>query len=170
MMEHVSPDVNRKVSPGVRAFIGIGANLGDARTTVTKACIEVGQLPGTQMLRQSSLYASAPHEASGPDFVNAVVEITTSLTAQMLLKHLHQLEQNEARTRPYRNAPRTLDLDILLYADHTIQTTELTVPHARMFQRAFVLVPLAEIAPERVSSAQLQAVSAQVVRRLTAER
>ena len=170
MAEHLNPEVNRALNPWVQAYVGIGANLGDARATVSKACLELGQLPGTRLLRQSSLYASAPHEAAGPDFVNAVVELSTSMTAPMLLKHLHQLEQNEARTRPYRNAPRTLDLDILLYADHTIQTTALTVPHARMFQRAFVLLPLAEIAPERVSALQLQAVSTQVIRRLTPER
>jgi 2-amino-4-hydroxy-6-hydroxymethyldihydropteridine diphosphokinase len=160
--EHVSPEVN----PGVRAFIGIGANLGDAKATVTKACFDIGQLPNTQLLRQSSLYASAPHEASGPDFVNVVVEISTSLSAQNLLDQLHQLEANEARLRPYRNAPRTLDLDILLYGDEVIQTPALTVPHPRMLQRAFVLVPLAEIAPERVPAAQWAAVQGQTISRI----
>ena len=167
MTEHVSLEVNREVSPAVCAFIGIGANLGDARATVSKACVDVGQLPGTVLRCQSSLYATAPHEASGPDFVNAVVEISTTLSPQSLLDCLHQLEANEARTRPYRNAPRTLDLDILLYADQKIQTPALTVPHPRMFQRAFVLVPLAEIAPEQVSAAQLAAVNGQVVRKVT---
>ncbi len=155
------------VSPEARVFIGVGANLGDAQTTVSKACRDVGQLPGTALQRQSSLYASAPHEASGPDFVNAVVEILTRLSPHGLLDQLHQLEANEARTRPYRNAPRTLDLDILLYGDQQVQSSKLTVPHLRMFQRAFVLVPLAEIAPARVSAAQLAAVSGQVIRRLT---
>jgi 2-amino-4-hydroxy-6-hydroxymethyldihydropteridine diphosphokinase len=154
------------VSPEVRAFIGIGANLGDARATVSKACRDVGQLPNTRLLRQSSLYATAPLEAIGPDFVNAVVEISTMLTPQNLLDHLHQLEANEARTRPYRNAPRTLDLDVLLYADEVIKTPTLSVPHPRMFQRAFVLVPLAEIAPEQVSTVRLVAVSDQVISRL----
>lgn len=159
----MSPEAN----PGARAFIGIGANLGDAEATVTKACLDVGKLPNTELLRQSSLYASAPHEASGPDFVNAVVEILTSLSPHSLLEQLHQLEANEARTRTYRNAPRTLDLDILLYAEEVIQTPSLTVPHPRMNQRAFVLVPLAEIAPKRVSVTQLAAVNGQVIRRLT---
>jgi 2-amino-4-hydroxy-6-hydroxymethyldihydropteridine diphosphokinase len=162
----VSLEVSQGVNLWVHAFIGVGANLGDARATVSKACRDVGQLPSTKLLSQSSLYASAPHEASGPDFVNAVVEISTTLSPQNLLDHLHQLEANEARTRPYRNAPRTLDLDILLYGDQKIQTLALTVPHPRMSQRAFVLVPLAEIAPERVSAAQLAAVSEQVISRL----
>ena len=154
------------MSPEVFAFIGVGANLGDARATVSKACLDIGQLPGTAVRHQSSLYATAPVEASGPDFVNAVVEISTTLSAQSLLDCLHQLEANEARTRPYRNAPRTLDLDLLLYADAKMQTPTLTVPHPRMNQRAFVLVPLAQIAPERVLKAQLAAVGNQVISRL----
>ncbi len=155
------------MSPEVRVFVGIGANLGEAQTTVSKACRDVGQLPGTKLLRQSSLYVSAPHDASGPDFVNAVVELSTALMPHALLDHLHQLEHNEARTRPYRNAPRTLDLDILLYGDQQVQSPTLTLPHPRMFQRAFVLLPLAEIAPQRVSTAQLAAVDGQVIRKLT---
>lgn len=155
-----------EVMPKVHAFIGIGANLGDVQATVSKACSDVGQLPGTKLLRQSSLYSSAPVGASGPDFVNAVVEISTTLSPQDLLICLHQFEANEARQRPYRNAPRTLDLDLLLYGDAVIDTTALTVPHPRMNQRAFVLLPLAEIAPERVSAAQLRAVSDQVISRL----
>ena len=161
-----SERVSRDVSHQVPAFIGIGANLGDTRATVNQACRDLGQLPGTQLLRQSSLYSSAPFEASGPDFVNAVAEISTSLTPQTLLNHLHQLEADQARLRPYRNAPRTLDLDILLYGDQQIHTQSLTVPHPRMNQRAFVLIPLAEIAPERVSTAQLAAVQGQSIRRI----
>ena len=164
--EPVSLEVNPQVMPEVHAFIGIGANLGDVQATVSKACSDVGHLPGTKLLHQSSLYSSAPVGASGPDFVNAVVEIATRLSPQNLLDQLHQLEANEARLRPYRNAPRTLDLDILLYGDAVIYTTALTVPHPRMNQRAFVLLPLAEIAPERVSAAQLRAVSDQVISRL----
>ena len=171
MTEPVSPEVNLQVSPQespkVRAFIGIGANLGDPPAAVAKACSDIGQLPGTQLKRRSSLYSTAPYEASGPDYVNAVVEVMTSLSPQDLLNHLHQLEHQEARTRPYRNAPRTLDLDILLYADKVIQTPALTIPHPRMNQRAFVLVPLAEIAPERVSEALLGAVSDQLISRLS---
>ena len=171
MTEPVSPEVNLQVSPQespkVRAFIGIGANLGDPPAAVAKACSDIGQLPGTQLKRRSSLYSTAPYEASGPDYVNAVVEVMTSLSPQDLLNHLHQLEHQEARTRPYRNAPRTLDLDILLYADKVIQTPALTIPHPRMNQRAFVLVPLAEIAPERVSAALLGAVSNQQISRLS---
>ncbi len=164
--ERVNPEATEDVAPWVHAFIGVGANLGDARATVSKACLDVGKLPGNRMLRQSSLYSSAPHEATGPDFVNAVVEILTSLSPQSLLDQLHQLEANEDRQRPYRNAPRTLDLDVLLFDDQVIRTAALTVPHPRMLQRAFVLLPLAEIAPERVSALQLQAVNGQVIRKL----
>ena len=167
MREHVSPEVDTQASRQASAFIGIGANLGDASAAVAKACNDIGQLPGTQLKRRSSLYATAPFEASGPDYVNAVVEVMTSLSPQDLLTQLHQLEHQQARTRPYRNAPRTLDLDILLYADKEIQTPALTIPHPRMNQRAFVLVPLAEIAPERVSEALLQAVSDQVTSRIS---
>ena len=166
MRERVNPEVNVASNREVHAFIGIGANLGDARATVSKACLNVGQLPGTCLLRQSSLYSSAPHEATGPDFVNAVVEILTRLSPQSLLDQLHQLEASEDRQRPYRNAPRTLDLDILLFDDQVIRTAALTVPHPRMLKRAFVLLPLAEIAPERVSALQLQGINGQVIRKL----
>ena len=155
-------------SPGAsqQVFVGVGANLGDAKAGVVKACQALGSLPGTRLVRTSSLYQSKPHEASGPDFVNAVVEIATTLGPQNLLVQLQALEAGANRQRTYRNAPRTLDLDILLYGDSTIETAALTVPHPRMFERAFVLVPLAEIAPELVSAEQLAAVAAQAVSRL----
>jgi 2-amino-4-hydroxy-6-hydroxymethyldihydropteridine diphosphokinase len=118
------------------------------------------------VLRCSSLYRTDPVEATGPDFINAVVAINTRLTALELLGQLQLLEQNAGRQRPYRNAPRTLDLDLLLYGDSCINSPELVVPHPRMFERAFVLVPLAEIAPQRVTADQLSAVQAQRVSRL----
>ncbi len=147
-------------------FVALGANLGDATATIQRAIEAIARLPDTRLLSQSSLYRTAPVQALGPDFINAVVEISTGLSAQALLGHLQGLENSEHRQRPYANAPRTLDLDILLYGDHSIQTPSLQVPHPRMNQRAFVLVPLAEIAPNRVSAAQLAVVSNQIIERL----
>jgi 2-amino-4-hydroxy-6-hydroxymethyldihydropteridine diphosphokinase len=149
-----------------RAFIALGANLGDARATVAQAIQSLSQLPGTTLLKHSSLYRSAPVDAVGPDFINAVAEIATTLSPQALLAALQGQEQNAGRQRPYRNAPRTLDLDILLYDDATLDTPTLVIPHPRMVTRAFVLRPLAEIAPEQVTPAQLQAVSEQAIARV----
>jgi 2-amino-4-hydroxy-6-hydroxymethyldihydropteridine diphosphokinase len=104
--------------------------------------------------------------APGEDYFNAVAELDTGLTAPGLLNHLQQIEQQAGRERPYRNAPRTLDLDLLLYGSGRIDSVRLTVPHPRMAQRAFVLVPLAEIAPGLVSAAQLAAVAQQRIERL----
>ena len=144
-------------------YVALGANLGDARATVVQAINALARLPGTRLLRASSLYRTTPFEASGPDFINAVAAISTRLSAPELLLCLQQLEHDQGRQRPFRNAPRTLDLDILLYGDAVINTPDLQVPHPRMGQRAFVLVPLAEIAPERVSAAQLAALASQTV-------
>jgi 2-amino-4-hydroxy-6-hydroxymethyldihydropteridine diphosphokinase len=105
-------------------------------------------------------------DAGGPDFVNAVAEISTRMTAPDLLAHLQRLEQAAGRERPYRNAPRTLDLDLLLFGSARIDSAQLQVPHPRMDARAFVLVPLAEIAPELVAPAQLKAVAGQRITRL----
>jgi 2-amino-4-hydroxy-6-hydroxymethyldihydropteridine diphosphokinase len=149
-----------------RAFIALGANLGDARASVLQAIQSLGQLPDTELLKHSSLYRSAPVDASGPDFINAVAEIFTILSPQALLAALQAQEQEAGRLRPYRNAPRTLDLDILLYDGVMLDTPKLVIPHPRMFTRAFVLLPLAEIAPERVRPEQLHAVSGQVIVRI----
>jgi 2-amino-4-hydroxy-6-hydroxymethyldihydropteridine diphosphokinase len=150
----------------VTAFIGIGANLGDPVRAVREAIAHLAQLPATRLVRSSSLYRTAPHEAGGPDYVNAVARVTTSLEPLALLDALQQLEAQAGRERPYRNAPRTLDLDVLLYGDEHIDTARLAVPHPRMTERAFVLVPLAEIAPERVAAGQLSAVAGQRIERL----
>lgn len=154
----------------VTAFIAIGANLGDSQTTVVQAMQHIGALPGTTLSKASSLYRTAPVDSSGPDYINAVVEVVTTLAAQALLAQLQALEAAAGRHRPYRNAPRTLDLDILLYGEQTFSTPSLQVPHPRMGERAFVLVPLAEIAPLRVSVAQLQAVGGQATARVEAGR
>ena len=150
----------------VVACIALCANLGDAAVSVLAAMDALARLPGTTVTHRSGLYQSAPVEASGPDFINAVAEISTHLSAPDLLAQLQALEYEAGRERPYANAPRTLDLDLLLYGDAAINSPSLTVPHPRMAQRAFVLLPLAEIAPQRVSAAQLEAVRYQFIVRL----
>ena len=150
----------------VTAYIALGANLGDAVAAVKQAMDAIGSLADTQVTRRSSLYRTAPIEASGPDYINAVVEVSTTLPAPLLLDQLQSLEQGAGRERSYRNAPRTLDLDLLLYGDTQLQTPALTIPHPRMAERAFVLVPLAEIAPQRVSAAELRRVGTQAIQRL----
>jgi 2-amino-4-hydroxy-6-hydroxymethyldihydropteridine diphosphokinase len=129
------------------AYIGIGANLGDARANVLDALERLQRQPGCTLMASSSLYRTAPIDSSGDDYINAVARIATTLDAEGLLQALHAIEQAHGRERPYRNAPRTLDLDLLLYADQTIHSATLTVPHPRMSQRAFVLLPLLELAP-----------------------
>jgi 2-amino-4-hydroxy-6-hydroxymethyldihydropteridine diphosphokinase len=150
----------------VTAYVGIGANLGDAATAVSEAIERLAGLPESALASRSSLYRSAPVDAAGPDYVNAVVALRTSLTAPRLLDELQRIEQGAGRTRPYRNAPRTLDLDLLLFGAAAIASERLTIPHPRLFQRAFVLLPLAEIASERVSAEALLAVASQVVNRI----
>lgn len=128
-------------------YIGLGANLGDAQQTLHQALASIASLPHTRLLKTSSLYGTAPVQADGPDYVNAVARISTALSAHELLTQLQTIEQQHGRTRPYQNAPRTLDLDILLYGDDTLHDSRLTLPHPRMHERAFVLVPLAELDP-----------------------
>lgn len=131
----------------IAAFIGIGANLGDARATVEQALADLGKLPQTRLTAQSSLFQSAPIDSSGDDFINAVARIETALSAQALLEQLQALEAAAGRERPFANAPRTLDLDLLLYGERKISTATLTVPHPRMTARAFVIIPLLQIDP-----------------------
>ena len=148
------------------ATIGLGANLGDARQAVEEAMQTIAAFDYCQLHAASPLYRSAPVDSSGPDYFNAVLQISTRLSAPDLLARLHQLERGAGRERPYRNAPRTLDLDILLYGAARIDSPTLTVPHPRMRQRAFVLRPLADIAPALVSAQELQAVSEQVIEKI----
>ena len=148
------------------ATIGLGANLGDARQAVQEAMQTIAAFDYCQLHAASPLYRSAPVDSSGPDYFNAVLQISTRLRAPDLLARLHQLERGAGRQRPYRNAPRTLDLDILLYGAARIDSPTLTVPHPRMRQRAFVLRPLADIAPALVSAQQLQAVAEQVIEKI----
>lgn len=131
----------------VVATIGIGANLGNAQENVQRALAALDKLPKTRISAQSSLFRTAPIAADGDDYVNAVAQVKTNLSADSLLQALLQLEQSFGRERAYLNAPRTLDLDVLLYGDQIINTPSLTVPHPRMTARAFVLIPLLQIDP-----------------------
>ena len=149
------------------AYVALGANLGEAAAVVASAIDALNRLPDTRLEARSHLYRSAPGDAQGPDFINAVAAVSTRLTAPDLLLALQQLEQRAGRERPYRNAPRTLDLDLLLYGDARIDSPSLTVPHPRMMERAFVLIPLAEIAPDLVPAAALAAVAGQRIERLS---
>jgi 2-amino-4-hydroxy-6-hydroxymethyldihydropteridine diphosphokinase len=147
-------------------YLGLGANLGDTVATLQWALGQIARLPMTQLQRQSSFYRTAPVAAQGPDFVNAVAAISTDLTPLGLLEALQNIEHLAGRERPFRNAPRTLDIDILLFEEHRANSLELTLPHPRMLQRAFVLVPLHEIAPHLVTPAQIAAVADQHVSRI----
>lgn len=149
----------------VTAYIALGANLGDPASALCQAMDDLNQVKGITVTRRSSLYRTAPIDSSGPDYVNAVVEITTQLTAPALLAVLQQIENEAGRARPFINAPRTLDLDMLLFGEARLHSARLEVPHPRMWSRAFVLLPLAEIAPQRVSAAQLRAVRGQTIGR-----
>jgi len=150
----------------VAAYVALGANLGDAAQTVVAALSDLAHLPHTRLVQASALYETAPHEAQGPMYVNAVAHVQTHLNAPDLLTALQALEQAAGRVRSYTNAPRTLDLDILFYGDATISSGRLTVPHPRWAERAFVLWPLQDVAPHLVGPAMLAAVADQQVSRL----
>lgn len=145
------------------AYIGLGANLGDPRAALRAAMDALAAQPGIMVTKRSSLYGSAPVDAGGGDYVNAVVRIETQLEPLAVLACLQSIEQEAGRQRPFRNAPRTLDMDLLLYGQLALDGEVLTLPHPRMWQRAFVLRPLAELAPELVTAEQLQAVADQAV-------
>ena len=130
-----------------RAWVGLGANLGDARATLDAAFEALAALPGTVLAARSPLYASAPVDAAGPDYLNAVAALDTTLAPLALLQALQAIEQAHGRQRPYHHAPRTLDLDLLLHGDTVLNTPVLTLPHPRLHQRAFVLLPLLALAP-----------------------
>jgi len=128
------------------AYIGIGSNQGDARAHVLQAFDELARLPGTRLEGRSALYRSEPVDAPGqPDYVNAAAGVDTDLSAAQLLAALQDLELRHGRERPARNAPRTLDLDLLLYGDMALESPMLMLPHPRMHQRAFVLMPLLDL-------------------------
>ena len=136
---------------GDTAYIGLGANLGDAQASLRAALQALAALPGCRLLRVSSFYRSAPVDASGADFHNAVAALHTVLAPLALLDALQAIEQQFGRERPYANAPRTLDLDLLLFGDQQLHSPRLTLPHPRLHQRAFVLQPLLELSPDLVA-------------------
>ena len=128
------------------AYIGLGANIGEPRRQLQAALDELNGLPKTRMTANSSLYRSAPLDhLDQPEFVNAVAQIDTELAPEALLDQLQDIENRHGRVRPFPGAPRTLDLDLLLYGEATIKSPRLTVPHPRMHERAFVLQPLLEL-------------------------
>ncbi len=139
--------VTSTVPGATTAYIGLGANLGDARATLAAAVQALAALPGCRLEQQSSLYRSAPVDAVGPDFINAVVALHTTLAPLALLAALQAIERRFGRERPHHHAPRTLDLDLLLMGDLQCHSPVLVLPHPRAHQRAFVLLPLLEISP-----------------------
>ena len=131
------------------AYVALGSNLQQPRVQVIQALQELEHLPQTRVVSRSSLYRTAPVGYDNqPDFINAVAKIETTLEPLALLRALLALEDTHGRERPFPNAPRVLDLDLLLYDDIDMKTPELTLPHPRMQDRGFVMLPLAEIAPE----------------------
>ena len=155
------------------AYVALGANLSDPVMQVRAALDALTRMPESHLLRTSSLYRTTPVGIHGqPDFINAVAALETTLSPHALLAALFAIEAQFGRRRDYRHAPRTLDLDLLLYADQTLDTPELQLPHPRMHLRAFVLAPLLEIAPDCAipgrgsAAAWLPAVSMQHIERL----
>ncbi len=135
----------------LRAWIGLGSNLEDPLAQVSTALQELKLLPDTTLAARSSLYRSDPVGPPGqPDYINAVAALDTRLEPEALLDALQAIEQMHQRVRKIHWGPRTLDLDLLLYGDQVISTPRLTVPHAYMTERNFVLWPLAELAPELI--------------------
>jgi 2-amino-4-hydroxy-6-hydroxymethyldihydropteridine diphosphokinase len=155
-----------------RVFVGLGANLGDAVASVRAATARLNSLPRTRLVAASSLYRTAPLDAAGPDYINAVAEMRTELEPAALLAQLQALEQDFGRQRPYHHAPRTLDLDLLFFGERRLQSPGLMLPHPRLQARAFVLAPLAELAPDwtcgdgRTVQQALAALSGQLVERI----
>jgi 2-amino-4-hydroxy-6-hydroxymethyldihydropteridine diphosphokinase len=131
------------------AYVGIGANLDDPRTQVLDALQELDRLPHTRVVKRSSLYRSTPlGYAPQPDFINAVAQLETGLAAERLLAELQEIEARHGRRRSFPNAPRTLDLDLLLFGESQMSAPGLKIPHPRLHERAFVLAPLVEISPD----------------------
>jgi 2-amino-4-hydroxy-6-hydroxymethyldihydropteridine diphosphokinase len=140
----------RAAGAAVDAYIGLGSNVGDRVAEIERALAEIAALPETTLVARSSLYRTAPVEAGGDDYVNAVARVRTTLAPTALLHALQAIELGHGRQRPFANAPRTLDLDLLLHGDAAVASDALTLPHPRLHHRAFVVVPLAEIAPDLV--------------------
>ena len=134
-----------------RAFVGVGANLGDPAAQVRAAIAAIAALPGTRLVAASSLYRTAPvGYADQPDFVNAAALLETALAPRALLEALQAIEVRSGRARSFKDAPRVLDLDLLLYGGEVVDEPGLTVPHPRLHDRAFALAPVVEIDPAAV--------------------
>lgn len=150
-----------------RAYVGLGANLGASlMATLASAVRALAACPGVQLVSVSSAWRSAPVDAGGPDYLNAVVALDTTWAPLELLDALQQIERDHGRERPYHHAPRTLDLDLLLYGHVQLDTPRLTLPHPRLGERAFVLRPLMELAPELAVLARGEAWQAQRLERV----
>ena len=145
----------------VSAYVALGANLGNAALAVRQALLAIAALPHTHMQQASPLLSSAPVDADGSAYVNAVAHIQTGLNAVELLQALQHIENAAGRTRQYHHAPRTLDLDMLFYGDAQMQSAYLMLPHPRWQERAFVLLPLQVVCPDKVTPQMLQAVADQ---------
>jgi len=149
------------------AYVGIGSNLEDPRAQVMAAFEELDRLPHTRLVKRSSLYRSAPvGHAPQPDFINAVARLETGLPAERLLAELQAIEARHGRQRSFPNAPRTLDLDVLLYGNASLDLPGLKIPHPRMHERAFVLQPLVEISPELKARFDPEACAGQKIEKL----
>lgn len=134
----------------VQAYLGLGSNIGDRKQQLLKAIDLIGNIKGIKVTKQSSIYETAPiGYTDQPNFLNLCLEIETELSPQQLLKHCLDIEQQLHRVREIRWGPRTLDIDILLFSDDIIETDNLSVPHPRMQERAFVLIPLNDIASDK---------------------
>jgi 2-amino-4-hydroxy-6-hydroxymethyldihydropteridine diphosphokinase len=145
----------------VRAFIGLGANAGDPLAQIDQAFDALLKLPATVGLQRSRLYRTAPWQAQGPDFINAMVQLETQLSAPELWVQMQRIEQAAGRIRPFHHAPRTLDLDLIFYGQAVINSPALVLPHPRWRERAFVLRPLSDLAPERILASDWAAVEDQ---------
>ena len=152
----------------VRAFIGLGANAGDPLAQIEQAFDALLKLPATVGLQRSRLYRTAPWQALGPDFINAMAQVDTQLSAPELLTQMQRIEQSAGRIRPYHHAPRTLDLDLIFYGQAVIESPTLVLPHPRWRERAFVLRPLSDLAPERILASDWTAVAGQDITPLAA--
>jgi 2-amino-4-hydroxy-6-hydroxymethyldihydropteridine diphosphokinase len=141
----------RRLTEPALAYVGLGANLAvpgsTPQETLAAAVQALGESAHARLLRTSLVYVSDPVDADGPPFFNQVACLQTTLDGEALLDELQQIENRFGRERPYRNAPRTLDLDLLMLGERQMKTPRLTLPHPRMHQRLFVLMPLAELAP-----------------------
>ncbi len=152
MTERLDERLNERTTEHTpeRATIGLGGNVGDVQAAIAAAIDAIAALPGVSMVARSSLWRSAPVDADGGDYLNAVIAVTTTLEPQLLLQHLHRIEAEAGRSRPYRHAPRTLDLDLLMVGQRCSCTPALQLPHPRLHARAFVLLPLLEIDPAAI--------------------